>query len=140
MKQTSPSSPWLRLLNWFQWRFKSRQTARFGKNRGFTLIELLVASLLTSVVILISWNGVISAMTMSQVAEVRSARQSELNKALDFMTNEIRMARSINQSETLTANGTTVTLENVATSGGIDLTALGNYGTIGLYLGTTYQS
>jgi prepilin-type N-terminal cleavage/methylation domain-containing protein len=134
MKQTSPSSPWLRLLNWFQWRFKSRQTARFGKNRGFTLIELLVASLLTSVVILISWNGVISAMTMSQVAEVRSARQSELNKALDFMTNEIRMARSINQSETLTANGTTVTLENVATSGGIDLTALGNYGTIGLYL------
>ncbi len=134
MRPTPPSSPWLRLLNWFQWRFKSRQTARFGKNRGFTLIELLVASLLTSVVILISWNGVISAMTMSQVAEVRSARQSELNKALDFMTNEIRMARSINQSETLTANGATVSLEDVATSVGVNLSALGNYGTIGLYL------
>jgi prepilin-type N-terminal cleavage/methylation domain-containing protein len=134
MRPTPPSSSWLCLLNWVQLRFKSRQTARFAKSRGFTLIELLVASLLTSVVILISWNGVISAMTMSQVAEVRTARQSELNKALDFMTNEIRMARSIDRSETLTANGTTVSLEDVATSAGINLTALGDYGTIGLYL------
>jgi prepilin-type N-terminal cleavage/methylation domain-containing protein len=134
MRPIPPSSPWLRLLNWVQLQFKSRQTTRFGKNRGFTLIELLVASLLTSVVILIAWNGVISAMTMSQLAEVRSVRQSELNKALDFMTNEIRMARSINQSDTLTADGTTVSLEDVATSAGINLAALGNFGTIGLYL------
>jgi prepilin-type N-terminal cleavage/methylation domain-containing protein len=134
MKHIPPSSQWHQFLNWFQQRFKSRKSTRFRRNQGFTLIELLVASLLTSVVILIAWNGVISAMTMSQVAEARTVRQSELNKALDFMTNEIRMARSINESETLTANGTTVTLENVATSGGVNLSALGNYGTIGLYL------
>jgi prepilin-type N-terminal cleavage/methylation domain-containing protein len=134
MKNIPPSSQWHQFLDWFQQRFKSRRSTQFRRNQGFTLIELLVASLLTSVVILIAWNGVISAMTMSQLAEVRTVRQSELNKALDFMTNEIRMARAINESETLTANGTTVTLENVATSAGINLAALGNYGTIGLYL------
>jgi prepilin-type N-terminal cleavage/methylation domain-containing protein len=109
---------------------KSNRLAR----QGFTLIELLVASLLTTVVILIAWSGLVSAMSMSQTAEARSARQAELNKALDFMTNEIRMARSINASETLSANGTSVSLQDVITSVGINPTALGNYGTIGLYL------
>jgi prepilin-type N-terminal cleavage/methylation domain-containing protein len=134
MKHIPPSFQWHQFLDWFQQRFKSRRSTQFRRNQGFTLIELLVASLLTSVVILIAWNGVISAMTMSQLAEVRSVRQSELNKALDFITNEIRMARSINQSDTVTANGTTVSLEDVATSVGVNLSALGNYGTIGLYL------
>jgi prepilin-type N-terminal cleavage/methylation domain-containing protein len=134
MKHTPPSSQWHHFLNWLQQRFKSRRSTQFRRNQGFTLIELLVASLLTSVVILIAWNGLISALNMSQVAEARTTRQSELNKALDFMTNEIRTARSINQSGSVAANGTTVSLEDVVTHAGINLAALGNYGTIGLYL------
>ena len=109
---------------------------KFAKssNQGFTLIELLVAGILGAVVILVAWSGLISAMSMSQEAQSRSARQAELYKALDFMTNEIRMARSINASSTLTANGTTVSLPDVVTSAGVDLANLGSYGTFGLYL------
>ena len=50
------------------------------------------------------------------------------------MTNEIRMARSINASSTLTANGTTVALSDVITSAGVNLANLGSYGALGLYL------
>lgn len=129
--------------------------------RGFTLIELLVAGVLSVIVILVTWSGLISAMTMSQAAESRSARQSELNRALDFMTNEIRMARSINatsapsansgapggaspspsnaknapnESASLTTTSTTVSLTDVVTSAGVNLSSLGSYGTLGLYL------
>jgi prepilin-type N-terminal cleavage/methylation domain-containing protein len=125
---------------WHRWQMRSRQSLRPKKRpfpsskQGFTLIELLVATLITSVVILVAWSGLISAMGMSQAAEARSARQTELNKALDFMTNEIRMARSINESGTLAANGTTVTLADVITSAGVNPSALGSHGTISLYL------
>jgi hypothetical protein len=71
---------------------------------------------------------------MTQAAEARTARQTELNQALDFMTNEIRMARTINQSAAAKANGSTVTLEDVVTSSGLPLSNLGSYGDIGLYL------
>jgi prepilin-type N-terminal cleavage/methylation domain-containing protein len=113
---------------------KRKSLAPRLSHQGFTLIELLVATLITSVVILVAWSGLISAMSMSQAAEARSARQSELNKALDFMTNEIRMARSINESGNLAANGTTVTLQDVITSAGVNPAVLGNFGTISLYL------
>jgi hypothetical protein len=127
----------------FKRRFTNRNVARksrlrrfdrFGATRGLTLVELLVASLLISVVILVGWSGLISAMTTAKITEARSARQIELNRALDFMTNEIRAARAINQAGNAIANGTTVTLTDVATSGGVNLSALGSYGTIGLYL------
>jgi prepilin-type N-terminal cleavage/methylation domain-containing protein len=103
-------------------------------SQGFTLIELLVAGVVSAIVILVAWSGLVSAMNMSQEAQARSARQSELNKALDFMTNEIRMARSINASSTLSANGTTITLPDVVTSAGVNPANLGSYGTLGLYL------
>lgn len=129
--------------------------------QGFTLIELLVAGVLSVVVILVTWSGLVSAMSMSQAAEARSARQAELNRALDFMTNEIRMARSINatlapsansgapggaspspskaksdpnESASLTMTSTTASLSDVVTSAGVNLSSLGSYGTLGLYL------
>lgn len=141
--------------------FSQRQQQRGKTQQGFTLIELLVAGVLSVVVILVTWSGLMSAMTMSQAAESRSARQSELNRALDFMTNEIRMARSINAtlapsasggapggappspsnaksdpngSARLTTTSTTVALADVVTNAGVNLSSLGNYGTLGLYL------
>jgi type II secretory pathway pseudopilin PulG len=117
----------------FKWLLRGEKSIQFSDG-GFTLIELLVAGVISTIVILVAWSGLVSAMNMSQEAQARSARQSELNKALDFMTNEIRMARSINESSTLTANGTTVTLPDVVTSAGVNLANLGSYGTVGLYL------
>jgi type II secretory pathway pseudopilin PulG len=115
-------------------RLGRKPSARFPHSVGFTLIELLVACLLVSVVILVAWTGLLSIMNMTQAAEARTARQTELNQALDFMTNEIRMARTINQSAAAKANGSTVTLEDVVTSSGLPLSNLGSYGDIGLYL------
>jgi prepilin-type N-terminal cleavage/methylation domain-containing protein len=132
--KSKPMFRWQQQLQQSPRRLGRNPSARFPHSLGFTLIELLVASLLVSVVILVAWTGLLSIMNMTQAAEAQTARQTELNQALDFMTNEIRMARSINASETLSANGTTVTLENVMTSAGVNPAALGNYGTIGLYL------
>lgn len=118
------------------WRplFSAGLRQRQSAGAGFTLVELLVAGVISTIVILVAWSGLVSAMSISQTAQARSARQAELNRALDFMTNEIRMARSINQSATLTANGTTVSLNDVVTSAGVNLASLGSYGTLGLYL------
>ncbi len=103
-------------------------------DQGFSLIELIVAGAISIIVILVAWTGLVSAMNLSQVAESRAHRQTELNRALDFMTNEVRMARSINQSASLTANGANVSLSDVVVSAGVNLANLGSYGTIGLYL------
>jgi type II secretory pathway pseudopilin PulG len=121
-------------LRLFGIKLKRRKSARAYSVGGFTLIELIVAGAISVIVILVAWSGLVSAMNISQVAQARVERQTELNRALDFMTNEIRMARSINQSSTLTANGTNVQLSDVVRSAGVSLANLGNYGTLGLYL------
>jgi hypothetical protein len=132
--KSKPMFRWQQWLRSYPRRLGQKTFAKSPRSVGFTLIELLVASLLVSVVILVAWTGLLSVMNMTQVAEARSARQMELNRALDFMTNEIRMARFINQSATAKANGSTVPLANVVTSTGLPLSALGSYGEIGLYL------
>ncbi|MCG9890954.1 MAG: hypothetical protein MH252_07755 [Thermosynechococcaceae cyanobacterium MS004] len=113
---------------------KRKKSAGAFSSRGFTLVELLVAGMISLIVIFITGTGLVSAMNMSQVSQSRVERQMELNRALDFISNEIRMSRSINESATLMANGSTVPLSDVAISAGINLTNLGNYGTIALYL------
>jgi Prokaryotic N-terminal methylation motif len=106
---------------------------RSSSSAGLTLIELLVATAITTIVILIVGNGLISALNATKVAEARTARRTELNRAFDFITNEIRMAQSINRTDNLSVSGTT-TLETVVGSAGLSSTQLGGYGTIALYL------
>ncbi len=110
------------------------------RQRGLTLIELLVAALVTTIAISIAWTAVISIWDMSAVAEARTARQVELNQSLDFLTNELRLARAVNSHSGLIANGTTVTVEDVVRSTGLNLTQLGPYETIALYLERPTQS
>ncbi|MCM1983950.1 hypothetical protein QQ91_0014095 [Lyngbya confervoides BDU141951] len=97
-------------------------------------MELMVAILLVSLVILLSWTGMVSALNTNQVAQIKTARQVELARALDAMTAEIRQAQAVNRSGSVVANGSTVTLTDVVTHGGVDLNDLGNYGEIALYL------
>jgi type II secretory pathway pseudopilin PulG len=106
---------------------------RPSTSAGLTLIELLVATAITTVVILIVGNGLLSALNATKVAEARTARRTELNRAFDFMTNEIRMAQSINRTNSLSVNDTT-TLESVVNDAGLNRSQLGDYGTIALYL------
>ncbi len=103
-------------------------------NRGFTLIELLIAVVISTIVIAIAGFGIVAILTMDNRAEASIERQVDLNRAFDFLTNEIRMAQKINSTATTAANGSTVTLNNVVASSGLDLAELGSYDTIVLYL------
>lgn len=111
-----------------------RLAMRPRSEQGLSLIELLVASVITSVVILVAGYGLIAALNGEKVAQAMSARRSEMNRAFDFMTNEIRMAQSINKTGNFSANGTTASVADVVTQSGLSLTALGSYGTLALYL------
>ncbi len=103
-------------------------------NQGFTLIELLIAVVISTIVIVIAGFGIATILTIDNRAEASIERQVDLNRAFDFLTNEIRMAQRINFTANTVANGSTVTLDNVVTSSGLDLGELGSYGTIVLYL------
>jgi prepilin-type N-terminal cleavage/methylation domain-containing protein len=120
------------LSRFFMRRIRSGQhfRLRHRSEQGLSLIELLVASVITSVVILIAGYGLIAALNGEKVAQAMSARRSELNRAFDFMTNEIRMAQSINR----TVSGTSTTVADAVTQSGLPLSALGSYGTLALYL------
>ncbi|NJN23609.1 MAG: hypothetical protein HC810_03430 [Acaryochloridaceae cyanobacterium RL_2_7] len=112
-----------------------RLTYRRNKaGKGFSLVEIMLSSLLISVVMLIAWTGLISALNMSAAAQAKTNLKIELTKGLDVMTNEIRQAQAINRTANTMMDGSGITLNDVVVNAGIDLNHLGNYGDIGLYL------
>jgi prepilin-type N-terminal cleavage/methylation domain-containing protein len=105
---------------------------------GFTLIELMVAMSLTVIVIGLTGFGLVAMMTNNSKAEARIQRRSEINRALDFISEEVRMARGVNRTPTTIAGtiiaGTPVTVSDVVTNAGLSSSDLGSPGTIVLYL------
>ena len=93
----------------------------------------MISSLLLSVVMLIAWTGLVSALNMSNRSQAVTARQLEMTNTIDIMTKEIRRAQAINRSGSLIPDGTT-TLTDVVVQGGVNLNDLGPYGEIALYL------
>ncbi len=91
------------------------------KSAGFTLIELLVAAIITSIIVSIAGWGLVTLMSSKKVADTQTAMQGETNRAADFINDEIRRAKFINKTDTITS-----------LSGGTTLTASG-------YTGTSYQ-
>jgi prepilin-type N-terminal cleavage/methylation domain-containing protein len=63
--------------------------------RGFTLIELLVALAITGVVISLTGSGLYTLMMANQRSQIETTDRLELERALAFMTDEIRMSRQI---------------------------------------------
>lgn len=62
---------------------------------GFTLIELLIAAFLTLFVISIAGFGLAWSVQNNKTAKSETERRVELNRALDFMADEIRQAKPI---------------------------------------------
>ena len=89
---------------------------------GFTLVEVLIAILISTMVIVIAGFTLVTMTSFDNKAEAVTERQIDLNRAFDFITYEIRMARRINRTATTVADGTTVTVENVVTNSGLDVT------------------
>lgn len=69
-----------------------------SRTAGFTLIELLVAMSLTVIIVSITGFGLVAMMTKNSKAEAETLRRAELNRALDFIADEVRMANNVNDS------------------------------------------
>lgn len=101
---------------------------------GMTLIEILVAGVISMIVLGVAWSGLISFTQMSNRAEAKTLRQIELTQALDFIANDVKQASAVNQSGTVAADGSTISLVDVLQNGGLTLADLGSYGDVSLYL------
>lgn len=64
-------------------------------DRGFTLIELLVAIAITGVVITLTGSGLYTLMNANQRSQIETSERLELEQALAFMTDEIKMSKQI---------------------------------------------
>lgn len=64
-------------------------------SNGFTLVELLVAMALTTIVVNVTGFGIVNIMSRNNKQEAETERRVNLNRALDFIADEIRMANRI---------------------------------------------
>jgi prepilin-type N-terminal cleavage/methylation domain-containing protein len=66
---------------------------------GFTLTELLIATAITGIVLTIAGTGLITLLSSNQSAEQRQNRRQELNRAMSFISDDIRAAQRINRTQ-----------------------------------------
>jgi type II secretory pathway pseudopilin PulG len=82
----------------------TRQVFRQQKHKlktttvGFTLVELLAAAGITSVVLIGVGTGMVSMITANKRAEMASEQRMSLNRAQDFITDEVRSAQNMWQT------------------------------------------
>jgi prepilin-type N-terminal cleavage/methylation domain-containing protein len=66
---------------------------------GFTLTELLIATAITGIVLTMAGTGLITLLSSNQSAEQRQNRRQELNRAMSFISDDIRAAQRINRTQ-----------------------------------------
>lgn len=66
-----------------------------AKAQGFTLIELLVALAITGIVITLTGSGLYAIMNANQRSQIETTDRLELEQALAFMTDEIKMSQQV---------------------------------------------
>ncbi|AFY95551.1 PulJ/GspJ family protein [Chamaesiphon minutus] len=62
---------------------------------GFTLIELIVALAITTIVISLTGTGLYALMKANQRSQIETTDRLELEQALAFITDEIKMSRQV---------------------------------------------
>jgi prepilin-type N-terminal cleavage/methylation domain-containing protein len=62
---------------------------------GFTLIELLVAALISGVILILVGIGLINLLRADQSNEATTRQRIQLNRALDFISDEIRESKEV---------------------------------------------
>jgi type II secretory pathway pseudopilin PulG len=62
---------------------------------GLTLVELLMAIVLSSVVISVTGFGLLTMMEANRDSEAKTVRRIELNRAIEYISEDIRMANRI---------------------------------------------
>ena len=66
---------------------------------GFTITEVLLAGLMMLIAVLVSGNGVINLLRSNYRANAESEIQNNLNRTLEFVSDEVRRARIIADSQ-----------------------------------------
>lgn len=69
------------------------------RSTGFTLPELLVASLILSLVVTLAGFGLVWVLRANEQNTVEAERQAELNRALDFIVDDIKAAKSVSVAD-----------------------------------------
>lgn len=92
------------LIKWLSPGLRQRSTAN-----GFTLTELLVGIALSGITLTLAGVGIISIMQAQQKSAVEVSQRLNLNRALDFMADELRMAKSVSAAANPTVSCGTAT-------------------------------
>lgn len=66
-------------------------------NLGFTLMELIIAAGLTTLVLAAAGTGLVTLLNANQAAEQRQGQRQELERAMAFISDDIRAAQRVNQ-------------------------------------------
>lgn len=74
-------------------KYKIEKTSEF--KAGFTLIELLLALAITGIVISLTGSGLYALMNANQRSQNDTNERIELERAVAFMTDEIKMSQSV---------------------------------------------
>jgi prepilin-type N-terminal cleavage/methylation domain-containing protein len=74
---------------------------------GFTLIELLLALAITGIVISLTGSGLYALMNANQRSQNETTERLELERAVAFMTDEIKMSQQITKTIPSPFTGTT---------------------------------
>lgn len=64
-------------------------------NQGFTLVELLLAMVLMALVTTLAGSGLVALLQQNNKAEYETQRRTNLNRALDYIANDIRSASQV---------------------------------------------
>jgi prepilin-type N-terminal cleavage/methylation domain-containing protein len=74
---------------------KSIDRYKQERDRGFTLIEIMVALAVNSIVLLLAGGGLVAIMNANHRSQIEISARLELEQALAFMSDEIKMSRQI---------------------------------------------
>lgn len=76
---------------------------------GFTLIELIVAMMLSAILMGLTSYGLFLMTSKNQLAEAETHRRTQLNRALEYISEDIRQAKTINPASSFTIGSVTPT-------------------------------
>uniref|UniRef100_B8HPZ9 Prepilin-type N-terminal cleavage/methylation domain-containing protein n=1 Tax=Cyanothece sp. (strain PCC 7425 / ATCC 29141) TaxID=395961 RepID=B8HPZ9_CYAP4 len=127
----------MRLWSWLRKNYQKRLFPRKrDRQKGFTLTELLVAAVIAGIVILSAGQAMNAIMFRERDMISEQQRRTELNRAIDFIADDIRMSRRVNATcdlDTCTTTAQQAVTNSTSTLGAFN-PPLGSIGTSILYL------
>jgi prepilin-type N-terminal cleavage/methylation domain-containing protein len=92
---------------------------KYKKDRGFTLIEIMLALSITGIVLTLAGGGLFALMNADRRSQIETTDRLELEQALLFMTDEIKMSQQIVTSLPMKSNSETSKFKSASGSSNI---------------------